>query len=89
MQPARDMVVVDGRPAGPLDPSAGPAAALDRRMASAVGIDATFPFGAEIRTAGARPISRDICAPALAEKGASISRSPMCRKYEFPELKGT
>jgi 2,5-furandicarboxylate decarboxylase 1 len=67
MQPARDLVVVDGLPAVPLDPSADPAVALVRRMASAVGIDATF--GAEIRTAGARPVSRDICGPALAEKG--------------------
>jgi 2,5-furandicarboxylate decarboxylase 1 len=91
MQPARDRVVVDGLPAGPLDPSVDPAVALDRRMASAVGIDATFPFGAEIRTAGARPVSRDICGPALAEKAheyIEVADVPGWREYEFPELKG-
>ena len=91
MQPARDMVVVDGLPAGPLDPSADPAVALDRQTGSVVGIDATFPFGAEIRTAGARPVSRDICGPALAEKGheyIEVADVPGWREYEFPELKG-
>jgi 2,5-furandicarboxylate decarboxylase 1 len=90
MQPARDMVAVDGLAAGPLDPSADPVVALDRRMASAVGIDATFPFGAEIRTAGARPVSRDICGPALAEKGheyIEVAGVPGWREYEFPELR--
>jgi hypothetical protein len=49
------------------------AKAMRKSAAIAVaGIDATFPFGAEIRTAGARPVSRDICGP-------STSRSPMCR----------
>ena len=87
MQPARDMIVVDALPCGTLDPSVDRSLPLDRHAGSVVGIDATFPFGAEIRTAGARPVSRDICGPALAEKGTSTSRSPMCRKYEFPELK--
>jgi 2,5-furandicarboxylate decarboxylase 1 len=56
-----------------------------------VDIDATFPFGAEIRTAGARPVSRDICDPALADKGheyIEVADVPGWRKYEFPELKG-
>ena len=63
MQPARDMIVVDALPGGTLDSS------VDRQTGSVVRIDATFPFGAEIRNAGARPVSRDICGPALAEKG--------------------
>jgi len=69
MQPARDMIVVDALPGGTLDPSVDRSLPLDKQTGSVVGIDATFPFGAEIRTAGARPVSRDICGPALAEKG--------------------
>ncbi|MEA2915970.1 MAG: hypothetical protein QOJ15_8051 [Bradyrhizobium sp.] len=80
MQPARDMIVVDALPGGTLDPTVDRSLPLDRQTGS-VGIDATFPFGAEIRTAGARPVSRDICGPALAEKGTR-------QEYEFPELKG-
>ena len=63
-----------------------------RRDGTIVGIDATFPFGAEIRTAGARPVSRDICGPALAEKGheyIEVADVPGWREYEFPELKGS
>ena len=44
-----------------------------------------------IRTAGARPVSRDICGPALAEKGheyIEVADVPGWREYEFPELKG-
>jgi 3-polyprenyl-4-hydroxybenzoate decarboxylase len=79
MQPARDMIVVDALPGGTLDPSVDRLLPLDRQTGSVVGIDATFPFGAEIRTAGARPVSRDIYGPALAEKDTSTSRSPICR----------
>ena len=61
MQPARDMIVVDALPGGTLDPSVDRSLPLDKQTGSVVGIDATFPFGAEIRTAGARPVSRDIC----------------------------
>jgi 4-hydroxy-3-polyprenylbenzoate decarboxylase/2,5-furandicarboxylate decarboxylase 1 len=69
MQPARDMIVVAALPGGTLDPTDDRALPLDRQTGSVVGIDATFPFGTEIRTAGDRPVSRDICGPALAEKG--------------------
>ena len=47
VQPQRDVIVVDGLPAGPLDPSVDDSVALDRRTASAIGIDATRPFGGE------------------------------------------
>jgi 2,5-furandicarboxylate decarboxylase 1 len=61
----------------------------DRQTGAVVGIDTTFPFGAEIRTAGARPVSRDICGPALAEKGheyIEVADVPGWREYEFLEL---
>jgi 2,5-furandicarboxylate decarboxylase 1 len=63
------MIVVDALPGGTLDPTVDRSLPLDRQTGSVVGIDATFPFGAEIRTARAWPVSRDICGPALAEKG--------------------
>lgn len=44
-QPARDAIVVDSLPAGPLDPSVGEREALAARTMSAIGIDATRPFG--------------------------------------------
>ena len=92
MQPARDMIVVDALPGGTLDPTGRPLAAARPADRLGGGIDATFPFGAEIRTAGARPVSRDICGPALAEKGheyIEVADVPGWREYEFPELKGT
>jgi hypothetical protein len=86
MQPARDLIVVDALPGGTPDPSVDPSVdrslPLDRQTGSVVDINATFPFGAEIRTAEAGPVSRDICGPALAEKGTSTSRSRMCRGGE-------
>jgi 2,5-furandicarboxylate decarboxylase 1 len=85
------MIVVGALPGGTLDPSVDRSLPLDRQTGSVVGIDATFPFGAEIRTAGARPVSRDICGPALAEKGheyIEVADVPGWREYEFSELKG-
>src|SRR5260370_15891583 len=78
IQPARDMIVVDALPGGTLDPSVDRSLPLDRQTGSVVGIDVTFPFGAEIRTAGARPVSRDI----------EVADVPGWREYELPELKG-
>ncbi len=46
VQPDRDVIIVDGLPAGPLDPSVDESIALDQRVGSAIGIDATRPFGA-------------------------------------------
>ena len=47
VQPAKDVVIIDGVPAGPLDPSVDESIALTERTGSAMGIDATRPFGAE------------------------------------------
>jgi 4-hydroxy-3-polyprenylbenzoate decarboxylase/2,5-furandicarboxylate decarboxylase 1 len=45
MQPHEDVIIVEGLPAGPLDPSVGDDLPLDSRTGSAIGIDATRPFG--------------------------------------------
>ena len=45
MQPREDVIIVDRVPAGPLDPSIDDEIALDKRTSSAIGIDATRPFG--------------------------------------------
>jgi 2,5-furandicarboxylate decarboxylase 1 len=45
VQPARDIFIIDGVPAGPLDPSVEETENLAARTASAIGIDATRPFG--------------------------------------------
>jgi 4-hydroxy-3-polyprenylbenzoate decarboxylase/2,5-furandicarboxylate decarboxylase 1 len=49
MQPQRDVIVVDGLPAGPLDPSVDDSVPLDSRTGSAIGIDATRPYGEEFQ----------------------------------------
>jgi 2,5-furandicarboxylate decarboxylase 1 len=45
VRPEQDVFIVPSTPAGPLDPSVGESAALSARTSSAVGIDATRPFG--------------------------------------------
>jgi 4-hydroxy-3-polyprenylbenzoate decarboxylase/2,5-furandicarboxylate decarboxylase 1 len=90
MQPARDLIVVDAMPGGTLDPSVDRSLPENRQTGSVMGIDATFPFGAEIRTAGARPIHRDICGPALAERGheyIEVADIPGWQAFDLPELK--
>ena len=90
MQPARDMIVVDALPGGTLDPSVDRSLPLDKQTGSVVGIDATFPFGAEIRTAGARPSARHL-RPGAGRARPRVHRGRRCagwREYEFPELKG-
>jgi UbiD family decarboxylase len=49
VQPQRDVIIVDGLPAGPLDPSVDESLPLEARTGSALGIDATKPFGAEFQ----------------------------------------
>ena len=48
-QPHRDVIIVDGLPAGPLDPSVDESLPLEARTGSAMGIDATRPFGTEFQ----------------------------------------
>jgi 3-polyprenyl-4-hydroxybenzoate decarboxylase len=79
MQPARDMRWSMRCPGGTLDPSVARSLRLDRQTGEGMGIDATFPFGAEIRTAGAQSVSRDIFGRRWPRRGTSISRSRTCR----------
>ena len=45
VRPKEDIVIVDNVPAGPLDPSVGESGNLTSRLSSAVGVDATRPYG--------------------------------------------
>jgi 4-hydroxy-3-polyprenylbenzoate decarboxylase/2,5-furandicarboxylate decarboxylase 1 len=87
VQPARDVVVVDGLPAGPLDPSTDEKVPADRRTGSALGIDATFPYGTVVRRAGE---GAGVCGPALAEHGGEyieVADVPGWKDYDLPELR--
>lgn len=82
-QPARDVIVVDGLGAGPLDPSIDDSIPLDQRTGSALGIDATYPYGTIVKVAG------DACGPSVAEHGKEfleVADVPGWRDYDFPEL---
>src|SRR3984893_2398959 len=90
MQPERDVIIVDGVPAGPLDPSVDDSIALDARTGSAIGIDATYPFGAEIKSATEVPAAGHVCGPAVAEHGHEffeVAAVPGWQEYDFPELR--
>lgn len=85
-QPARDVIIVDGLPGGPLDPSIDESLPLDQRTGSALGIDATYPYGTVVKLAG------DVCGPAVAEHGGEfveVADVPGWRDYDFPELDST
>jgi 2,5-furandicarboxylate decarboxylase 1 len=85
-QPARDVIIVDGLPGGPLDPTLDESLPPERRTGSAMGIDATYPYGTVVKIAG------DACGPSLAESGAEfveVADVPGWREYDFPELDTT
>ena len=82
-QPARDVIIVDNLPGGPLDPTLDESLPPERRTGSALGIDATYPYGTVVKMAG------DACGPAVAEHGAEfveVADVPGWRDYDFPEL---
>ncbi|MBS7542926.1 UbiD family decarboxylase [Ancylobacter oerskovii] len=86
MQPARDVFIMSDLPAGPLDPSSDESLPNDQRLGSALGIDATYPYGTVIKVAG------EACSPALAEHGKEfleVADIPGWRAYDFPELRKT
>jgi 2,5-furandicarboxylate decarboxylase 1 len=86
-QPARDAIIVPDLPAGPLDPSSDEAVTSDRRTGSAIGIDATYPFGTVVRKADE---ASKICGPAIAEHGleyVEVADVPGWQAYDFPELR--
>ncbi|KIU18186.1 UbiD family decarboxylase [Mycolicibacterium llatzerense] len=82
-QPARDVIIVEGLPGGPLDPTADESLPPDQRTGSAIGTDATYPYGTIVKKVG------DVCGPALEEHGGrvvEVADVPGWREYEFPEL---
>jgi UbiD family decarboxylase len=87
-QPARDVIIIDGLPGGTLDPSLDGSLPLDRRVGSAMGIDATFPYGADEQKAADVPAG-EACGPAVAEHGHEffkVADVPGWQDYDFPEL---
>jgi 2,5-furandicarboxylate decarboxylase 1 len=88
-QPARDVIIVGDLPGGTLDPSIDGSLPLDRRVGSAMGIDATFPFGADEQKAADVPAGQ-ACGPAVAEHGHEffkVADVPGWQDYDFPELR--
>jgi 2,5-furandicarboxylate decarboxylase 1 len=87
-QPARDVIIVNDVPGGTLDPSVDGSIPLNRRTGSAMGIDATFPFGADEQKAPEVPAG-DACGAAVAEHGHEffkVADIPGWQDYDFPEL---
>jgi 4-hydroxy-3-polyprenylbenzoate decarboxylase/2,5-furandicarboxylate decarboxylase 1 len=87
MQPASDAIIVPGLPSGPLDPSADDSVKADRRTGSAIGIDATYPYGTVVRKAVE---ASKVCGPAIAEHGleyVEVADVPGWQDYDFPELR--
>lgn len=85
MQPHEDVIVVDGTPAGPLDPSILDSIPLDSRVASSMGIDATYPFGSVVDQPGSKDDYTDPCK----ETGRlyyKIADVPGWQEYNFPEI---
>jgi 2,5-furandicarboxylate decarboxylase 1 len=87
-QPARDVIIINDVPGGTLDPSLDESIPLNKRLGSAMGIDATFPFGADEQKAPDVPAG-DACGPAVAEHGHEffkVADVPGWQDYDFPEL---
>ena len=88
-QPARDVIIIDDLPGGTLDPSLDGSLPLDRRVGSAMGIDATFPYGADEQKAADVPAG-EACGPAVVEQGHEffkVADVPGWQDYDFPELR--
>lgn len=66
VQPARDVIVMDGMPAGSLDPSVDLSLSRERRSSSVIGIDATRPVGEAFPAVADIPGWRDVEVPELA-----------------------
>jgi 4-hydroxy-3-polyprenylbenzoate decarboxylase/2,5-furandicarboxylate decarboxylase 1 len=87
-QPARDVIIIDGLPGGTLDPSIDGTLPSNRRVGSAMGIDATFPFGEDEQKAADVPAG-EVCGPAVADQGHEffkVADVPGWQDYNFPEL---
>lgn len=84
MQPHEDAFIINHLPAGPLDPYIPDDVPLDSRMGSAIGIDATYPFGSVVgdppKDANGKPI------PSKTGLYFKVAEVPGWQNYEFPEL---
>lgn len=84
MEPHQDVMIVDNLPAGPLDPCILDSVPLDARLASSIGIDATYPFGSIVDTgSGDGQQAPEAHAGKLYFKVAEV---PGWQEYEIPEL---
>lgn len=62
---------------------------LNRRVGSAMGIDATFPFGADEQKAAPDVPAGEACGPAVAGHSHELFKVadvPGWQEYNFPEL---
>lgn len=65
VRPDRDLFTINDLPAGPLDPSVSDTLALAARTSSAVGVDATIPYGEPYAEAADVPGWQDFALPEL------------------------
>jgi 2,5-furandicarboxylate decarboxylase 1 len=82
MQPHADIMIVSDLPASPLDPSVDDSVPMENRIGSAVGIDATYPFGATIDNDSSGDAGKK-------ETGGlhfKVAEVPGWQDYDFPEL---
>ena len=89
-QPQRDVIIVGDLPAGPLDPSVSDSIPLDERMGSALGIDATYPYGSIVKKAGDVASAGVACGASVADKGHEffeVADVPGWQDYDLPELR--
>lgn len=83
MQPHEDVIMVNNLPAGPLDPCILDSVPLDARVASSIGIDATYPFGSIVDTGTNGEKKPAETTDKLYFKVADV---PGWQDYAFPEL---
>jgi 2,5-furandicarboxylate decarboxylase 1 len=82
MQPAEDIIIINNIPAGPLDPSVSDSVPLDCRLASSVGIDATYPFGSDLEY----DLSQQQSEGKDYKYCFKVADVPGWKTYDFPEL---
>lgn len=83
MEPHEDVIIEDKLPAGPLDPCILDSIPLNARLASSIGIDATYPFGSIVDDGTDAEKSKERPADKLYFKVADV---PGWQDYAFPEL---
>lgn len=82
MQPQHDIIITDNLPAGPLDPCILDTVPLDARLASSVGIDATYPFGSIVDTSDGQKNASET----EGKLYFKVAEIPGWQDYVFPEL---